>query len=185
MAIEAGDFKTGLTLLIDGEIWQVLDFQHVKPGKGAAILRTKMKNLRNGSVLERNFNTNTKFETAMVDKREVQYSYASGDTYSFMDMETYESYDLNKDQIGDGIGYLIEGSNIFIKLFEGEIIGVELPEKVTLQVTETTEAVSGAKSTDQKDAVLETGIMVKVPMFIKNGEKIVVNTNDGKYSGRA
>ncbi len=185
MAIEAGDFKTGLTLLIEGNIWQVLDFQHVKPGKGAAILKTKMKNLRTGAIQERNFNPNTKFEQAMVSKREVQYSYNSGDTYYFMDMETYETYEVPAEQVEYTKNFLIEGTTISMKLCDNEIIGIDLPDKMEFVIADTTDPIPGAKSTDTKDAWLETGFIVKVPPFINKGETIVVNTVDGKYCGRA
>jgi len=186
MAIEAGDFKTGLTLMIDGNIFQVLDFQHVKPGKGSAILRTKLKNLRNGSVQERNFNASTKFDQAIVDKKAIQYSYNDGvDSYFFMDLETFDTYELTSEQVGFAKNFLIEGCNLSAKFFESELLGIEIPEKVELAVTETSDAVAGNTATNcTKDAIVETGFLVKVPLFIKLGDKIVVNTNDGKYCGR-
>ncbi len=185
MAIEAGDFRTGLTVMVDGDPWLVLDFMHVKPGKGAAILKTKMKNLRTGSTQERNFNANTKFEQAMIEKKAVNYSYAAGDTYYFMDMETFETYELDESKIGDNKYYLIEGMEVSLMMFEGEVLDVMMPEKVELTVTETTPAIKGAPSSQSKDATTETGLTLKVPMFIEQGEKIVVFTADGKYSGRA
>ena len=186
MAIEAGDFKTGLTLIIEGNIYQVLDFMHVKPGKGAAILKTKLKNLRNGSILERNFNASTKFDQAIIEKKDLQYSYESDGTYFFMDMETFETYELSGAIVGDIKDYIIEGATVAAKFFESEILTVDIPEKVELEVTETTDAVSGNTATNAtKDAILETGVSVRVPLFIKQGDKIVVNTTDGKYCGRA
>lgn len=186
MPIEAGDFKTGLTLVIEGDIFQVLDFQHVKPGKGAAILKTKLKNLRTGGVLERNFATNIKFEQAMIEKRDLQYSYNADTTYYFMDMETFETYELSEDMIGYGKNFLIEGQLVTAKFYEAEILTVDLPEKIEMVVAETTDAVPGNTATNAtKDAVLETGFVVRVPLFIKQGETIVINTNDGKYCGRA
>ena len=185
MAIEAGDFKNGLTLIIDGRLYVVLEFMHVKPGKGAAILKTKMKDLRNGNIVERNFNTNTQFEQAMIETKVVQYSYSMGDTYYFMDMSTYETYELSAQQIGDKKYYLLETMEISLRFFESEVIDIALPDKVELTVTETTPAVPGASSTSTKDAVVETGLRLRVPQFIKEGEKIVVSTITGDYCSRA
>ena len=185
MAIEAGDFRTGLTLLIDGDPWVVLDFMHVKPGKGAAILKTKMKNLKTGSTQERNFNASTKFEAAEIIKKTVQYSYKAGDTFYFMDMETYDQYELDEEHIGFNKYFLVEGSNITIIFFEGKVLDVSVPEKVELVIAETTPAVKGASSTATKDAVTNTGLKIRVPMFIEEGESIIVYTADGKYSSRA
>ncbi len=185
MAIEAGDFRNGLTLIIDGKLYVVLEFMHVKPGKGAAILKTKLKDLRTGTVLERNFNTNTKFEQAMIETKPVQYSYEAGGTYYFMDMETFETYELSSEAVGDNKYYLLEGMEISLRFFETEVLGIVMPDKVTLVVTETTDAAPGASSTSTKDAVLETGLRLRVPQFIKQGEKIIVSTLDGTYSSRA
>jgi elongation factor P len=185
MAIEAGDFRTGLTVMVDGDPWVVVEFMHVKPGKGAAILKTKMKNLRTGSTQERNFNASTKFEPAMIEKKAVNYSYQSGSTYSFMDMETFETYDLDESKIGDGKYYLIEGMECNLMIFEGEVLNIDLPDKVELTVVETTPAIKGTPSTQTKDAVTDTGLTLRVPQFIEQGEKIIVTTADGKYSSRA
>ena len=185
MCIEAGDFKTGLTVMVDGDPWVVLEFMHVKPGKGAAILKTKMKNLKTGSTQERNFNASTKFEAAVIEKKQVQYSYKTGTTYSFMDMETFETFDLDESKIGDGKYYLLEGMDVYLVIFEGEVLDISLPDKVALTVTETAPAIKGAPSTQTKDATLETGLTLKVPQFIEQGEKIIVFTADGKYSSRA
>lgn len=185
MAIGAGDFKTGLTLIIEGHLYVVLDFMHVKPGKGAAILKTKLKDLRTGSVLERNFNTNMKFDQAIIEKKPVQYSYQSGDTYYFMDMESFETYEINEAVLGFSTNFLLEGMELNVRFFETEILDVILPDKVELVVTETTDAIPGASSTSTKDATLETGLRVRVPQFIKQGEKVIVSTEDGSYCGRA
>ena len=175
-----------LTLLIEGNIYQVVEFLHVKPGKGAAILKTKLKNLRTTNTLERTFNANTKFETATITKRNVQYSYNAGGIYSFMDLETYETYDLNEDQVGYNKNFLIEGMEVVVALYESELLGINLPDKVELTVTETAPAVKGNTVTGAtKDAVVETGLLVKVPLFIEEGEKIIISTIDGKYSSRA
>ena len=185
MAIAAGDFRTGLTLIVDDDPWQVLDFQHVKPGKGAAILKTKMKNLRNGNVQERNFNASTKFEQANISKRAAQYSYMADSVYYFMDLETYDTYELNEDQIGFNKYFIVEGSEVSLMFFDVDLLSVSVPEKVELTVTETDAAIKGAPSNQTKDAVLETGLKLRVPQFIEPGEKIVVFSEDGKYSGRA
>ena len=185
MAIAAGDFRTGLTLIVDGDPWQVLDFQHVKPGKGAAILKTKMKNLKTGSVQERNFNASTKFEPANISKKSAQYSYKADDTYYFMDMDTYDTYELSEEQIGFNKYFIVEGSEVTLMFFEGTLLSVMVPEKVELTVAQTDAAIKGAPSNQTKDAVTETGLSLRVPQFIEPGEKIVVFSADGKYSGRA
>lgn len=185
MAIEAGDFKTGLTVMVDGDPWQVIDFMHVKPGKGAAILKTKMKNLKTGSTQERNFNASTKFEAAMIEKKQAQYSYSSGDTYYFMDMETFETYELSEEHVGFNKYFLIEGMNVTLQIFEGDVLSIVVPDKVELTVVETTAAIKGAPSTQTKDALTDTGLSLRVPQFIEQGEKILVTSADGKYSSRA
>ena len=185
MAIEAGDFKNGLTLMIEGHLYVVLEFMHVKPGKGAAILKTKMKDLRTGNIVERNFNTNTKFDQADIRKKEVQYSYESAGTFYFMDMETFDTYELSEDVIGNYKYYLLEGMDLSLRFFEEEVLDVVLPDKVELVVTETPPAAPGASSTSTKDATLETGLRIRVPQFIKEGEKVIISTIDGSYCGRA
>lgn len=185
MTILSGDFKTGLTLNIDGEPWVVLDFLHVKPGKGAAILKTKMKNLKTGQTLEKNYNASTKFEQATIEKKDAQYSYSDGSTYFFMDPETYEMYELNEEQVGFNKYFIVEGNTVSMLFFDGQLLSISVPEKVELTVTETTPAVKGAASNQTKDAVTETGLELRVPQFIEEGEKIIVFTTDGKYSSRA
>ena len=185
MAIEAGDFRTGLTLIIDGDPWVVLDFQHVKPGKGAAILKTKMKNLKTGSTQERNFNANTKFEQAVVERKIAQYSYESDNTYYFMDMETYETYELSADQIGFNKYFLVDSMEVTLNFFDGLLLDISVPDKVELVVAETTPGVKGAPTTQTKDAVTNTGLTLRVPQFIEEGETILVTSADGKYSSRA
>ncbi len=185
MAIEAGDFKTGLTVMVDGDPWQVLDFMHVKPGKGAAILKTKMKNLKTGSTQERNFNASTKFEAAVIERKSAQYSYSAGSTYYFMDMETFETYELDEEQVGFNKYFLIEGMDIVLMIFEGQVLTISLPDKVELTIAETTPAIKGAPTTQTKDAVTDTGLSLRVPQFIDEGERILVSTADGKYSSRA
>ncbi len=185
MAIEAGDFRNGLTLMIEGKLYVVLEFMHVKPGKGAAILKTKMKDLRTGNIVERNFNTNTKFEQATIETKEVQYSYESAGTYYFMDLETYDTYELSADVIGDDKYYILEGMTLNLRFFENEVLNVVLPDKVELTITETPPAAPGASSTSTKDATLETGLKIRVPQFIKEGDKVIISTADGSYCGRA
>ncbi len=184
MAIAAGDFKTGLTLIVDGDPCQVLDFQHVKPGKGAAILKTKMRNLKTGNIQERNFNASTKFDQANISKKLVQYSYNADSTYYFMDLETYDTYELTEEQVGFNKYFIVEGSNAYLMFFDGMLLSVSVSEKVELTVVETDPAIKGAPSNQTKDAVTDTGLTLRVPQFIEQGEKIVVFTTDGKYAGR-
>ena len=180
------DIKNGMTFVLDGAIYQVIEFLHVKPGKGPAFMKTKIKNLRTGATIERTFNTNVKLEKAMISKREMQYLYASGDTYNFMNMETYEQVELTKEQLQDAVLYLKEGTNVEVTFYEGELLGVELPDKMTLTVTNTEPAVKGNTTNNaMKDATVETGLLVKVPLFIEQGEEIIVSTKDGKYVSRA
>ena len=180
------DIKNGMTFVLDGAIYQVIEFLHVKPGKGPAFMKTKIKNLRTGATIERTFNTNVKLEKAMISKREMQYLYSSGDTYNFMNMETYEQVELTKEQLQDAVLYLKEGTNVEVTFYEGELLGVELPDKMTLTVTNTEPAVKGNTTNNaMKDATVETGLLVKVPLFIEQGEEIIVSTKDGKYVSRA
>lgn len=180
------DIKNGMTFTLDGQIYQVLEFLHVKPGKGPAFMKTKIKNLRTGATIERTFNTNVKLEKAIIEKREMQFLYASGDLYNFMNMETYEQVELTKEQLGDTVDYLKDGTNVQVTFYEGELLGVELPDKMELTVTSTEPAVKGNTTNNaMKDAVVETGLLVKVPLFIEQGEVILVSTKDGKYVSRA
>ena len=180
------DIKNGMTFLLDGQIYLVLEFLHVKPGKGPAFMKVKMKNLRTGSTIERTFNTNVKLEKAMIDKQTMQYLYATGDTYNFMNMETYEQIELSAKQLGDDKNFLKEGMEVNISFYNGELLGIMLPDKVELEVTNTEPAVKGNTTNNaMKDATVETGLLVKVPLFIEQGEKIIVSTADGKYVSRA
>lgn len=186
MAIEAGDFKTGLTVMVDGDPWVVIEFMHVKPGKGAAILKTKMKNLKTGTTQERNFNASTKFEAATIEKKKATFSYSEGDTYYFMDQETYDTYELSEQQLDFKKYFILDGMEISLVFFEGNVLDISLPDKVELALVECEEAVKGDTATNAlKNAVTETGLKVKVPMFIKGTDKIIVSTEDGKYTGRA
>ena len=184
--INVNDIKNGMTILIEGQIYQVVEFLHVKPGKGSAFMKTKLRNMRTGGIVEKTFNTNVKFERANINKQNVQYLYNTGDTYFFMNMDNYEQLELSADQIGDNKNYLIENMNVYVILYEGELLGIDLPDKVEFTVVETEPAVRGNTTNNAlKDATVETGLVVKVPMFIEQGEKILVTTADGKYSSRA
>lgn len=183
--IGAPEVKNGVTLIIDGKLYVVLWFMNVKPGKGAAILKTRLKDLRTGNVLERNFNTNEKFEQAQIDKIAVQYSYSDNGTYYFMDQATYEMYEISDAVLGDQKYYLIDGMELKLNFYQGEVLDVVLPDKVELTITETSPAVSGAPSTSTKDAICETGLRIRVPQFVEQDEKIIVSTIDGSYQGRA
>lgn len=180
------DIKNGMTFLFEGNIYQVIEFLHVKPGKGPAFVRTKIRNLRTGATIEKTFNTNIKLEKAMIEKNNMQFLYASGDVYNFMNMETYEQVELTKDQLGDEVKYLKEGLNVDLSYFEGEVLGMMLPEKVEYTVTKTEPAVKGNTTNNAtKEAFMENGLMVKVPLFVEENDRIIVSTKDGKYDSRA
>ena len=184
--INVNDIKNGLTVKIDNNIYTVVEFQHVKPGKGSAFVKTKLQNLRTNSTQEITFNAGIKLEKANVTKRALSYLYNDGDTYVFMDNSTYDQLELNKSKVADYIKFLKEGLNVEVMSFDGEVIGISLPEKVSYKVIETEMAVKGnTTSGAQKDATIETGYTVKVPLFIENGEEIIITTSDGKYSSRA
>ena len=184
--INVNDFKTGQTITYDGNLYQVLEFNHVKPGKGAAIVKAKLKNLRTGSIAEQTFNAGIKVPQAHVEKIKMQYLYESSGTYTFMNMNTYEQVELQASQISNEAKFLKEGLEVLIFFYEGEMLGIELPEKIDYRITETEPAIKGNTATNAtKDAKLETGLSVKVPLFIEQGEKIVVYTQDGKYASRA
>ena len=186
MNININDIKNGMTVIIDGNLCLIQEFQHVKPGKGPAFVRIKLKNLRTGSIVEQTFNTNIKITRAHIEKNSVQYLYTSGDNFVFMNNETYEQIEVPRSVLEDDASYIKEGIDISIDFYEGEIIGITLPEKIEYTVVETTEAVKGNTATNaQKDAKIETGKIVKVPLFISEGEVIVISTKDGKYAGRA
>ncbi len=185
MAIEAGDFKTGLTLIVDDDPWVVLDFQHVKPGKGAAILRTKMRNLKTGVTQERNFNASVKFEAANIERKTVTFSYAVDNNYTFMDMTTFETYELDEQKLGDNKYYITDGLEVSLVIFEGDVLTVSVPAQVELEIAETSPVIKGAPSNQTKDAKTNTGLSIRVPQFIEQGERILVSTDDGKYAGRA
>ncbi len=186
LMINVNDFKNGLTIKIDNNIYTVIDFQHVKPGKGSAFVRAKLKNVKNGTTIETTFNAGVKVEAARIDRREMQYLYSQGDTYYFMNMQTYDQIELKKESIGDDVKFLKENISVYITMYEGEVIGLVLPDKIEYVVTATEPAVKGnTTSSAMKDATLENGLVVKVPLFINEGETILVTSADGKYSSRA
>jgi elongation factor P len=184
--ISTSDFKTGLTILYDNNIYQILEFMHVKPGKGAAFVRTKLRNLRSGAVIDHTFNAGVKVDRAQIDKLPMQYLYQNGDTYTFMNAENYEQIELTKKQIEHEIQFIYEGMTVEIMFYDGkEMLGVSLPDKVTLEIVETMDAVKGdTKTNAMKDATLQTGLVIKVPMFIAQGERVIVSTYDGTYVSR-
>lgn len=186
MDININDIKNGMTIIIDGNLCNIVEFQHVKPGKGPAFVRIKLKNLRTGSIVENTYNTNIKITRAHVDKVKAQYLYSQGDIYVFMNSETYDQIEIPTKTLGDNVHFIKEGMEIDIDSYEGEIIGITLPEKIEFEVIETEPAVKGNTATNAtKDAKIETGYTVKVPLFINQGEKIIISTKDGKYSSRA
>ena len=183
--INVNDFKVGLTISYEDNIYQVLEFQHVKPGKGAAIVKAKLKNLRTGSIAEYTFGAGTKVPKAHISKQAMQFMYKTGTTYSFMNMETYEQIDLDESQISNEAKYLKEGLEIFVIFYESEMLGVELLEKIDFKITKTEPAIKGNTATNAvKDAIVETGMLVRVPLFIEEGEEIIGSTKDGKYVSR-
>ena len=184
--INVNDIKNGITFTLDGEIYQVLEFSHVKPGKGAAFVKMKIRNLRSGSTTEKSFNSGTKLEKAMIEKKPMQFLYSSGDSYNFMNMESYEQIELTKDQLGDEVNYLKEGLNVDLSFYQGELLGVMLPDKVELKVTHTEPAVKGNTTNNAtKDATLETGLVVRVPLFVDTDDVVIISTATGKYDSRA
>jgi len=186
MNININDIKNGMTVIIDGNLCLIQEFQHVKPGKGPAFVRIKLKNLRTGSTVEETFNTNIKVERARVEKSKMQYLYSQGDSYVFMNNQDYSQLEIPVSKLEDEQKFLKEGLEIEVSTYEGEIIGIVLPEKIDYEVTETTEATKGNTTNNAlKDATIETGYVVKVPMFIAEGERIIVSTKDGKYVSRA
>jgi len=184
--ININDIKNGMTLKIDNNLFMVIDFQHVKPGKGSAFVRVKLRNLRTGTTIEDTYNTNVKFETAHIEKQTMQYLYSQGDDYCFMNMVTYDQVELNKSQLGDEYKFLKENLEVIISFYEGEVLGLILPDKIEYTVTKSEPGVKGnTTATAMKDAELENGMTIKVPMFIEEGENILVSTADGKYVSRA
>lgn len=183
--ITAGDFRNGVTFEMDGKIMTVVEFQHVKPGKGAAFVRTKMKNIVTGAVTETSFNPTAKFEQAFVERRDAEYSYNDGDLYYFMDPETFDMTPLNSDVLGDGFKFVKENTTCKLLSYKGNVFGIEVPNFMDLEVTETEPGVRGDTATNvTKPATLETGAEIKVPLFINTGDKITVDTRTGEYLSR-
>ena len=183
--ISVNDLKTGLTLELDNGLWSVVEFMHVKPGKGAAFVRTKLKNVETGNVLEKTFRAGEKVAKATLDKREMQYLYKEGEDYVMMDTESYEQLAVTAAHIGDGIKYLKENMNVNILLHDGKIIGLDIPNHVELEVTDTPPAEKGNTAQGgTKPATLETGAVVNVPFFISNGDRIRVDTRTNEYLDR-
>ena len=184
--ISAGDFRNGVTFEMDGGVYQVVEFQHVKPGKGAAFVRTKYKNVITGAVVETSFNPTAKFPTAYIERKEMEYSYSDGDLYYFMDQETFELVPIGKSELGDNFKFVKENMICRVLSYKGKVFGVEPPTFVELQVTATEPGVRGDTATNvTKPATLETGAEIRVPIFINEGDMIRVDTRTGEYMERA
>ena len=184
--ISAGDFRNGVTFEYDGSVYQIIEFQHVKPGKGAAFVRTKIKNVISGGVVEKTFSPTDKMPKAHIERKDMEYLYSDGDLFYFMDPETYEQIPVSADQIGDTLKFVKENMQVKILSFKGNIFGIEPPNFVELAITETEPGFAGNTATGAtKPATLETGAVVQVPLFIDNGEVIKVDTRTGEYMGRA
>lgn len=179
------DLKNGMVLKIDGQLWTVIEFQHVKPGKGGAFVRTKLKNVLSGKTLDRTFNAGLKVETANVDKRDMQYLYQDGDDFVFMDTDTYDQINVAAGTVGDAANFMLEGQMAVVATNEGNPLYVELPASVVLTITYTEPGLQGDRSTGgTKPATLETGYQIQVPLFLESDTKVKVDTRDGSYLGR-
>jgi len=184
--VYAGDFRKGVTFELEGNVYTIIDFLHVKPGKGSPFVRTKIKNVMTGQVQERTFNPTEKFENAVIESRSMQYLYSDGELYYFMDVDTYEQMPLNHDQVEDALNYVKEGTNADIKFFKGAAFSVEPPTFVILKIVECEPGIQGDTSrSGNKPATLETGCKIGVPLFINNGDTIRVDTRTGTYMDRA
>ncbi|MCL2053448.1 MAG: elongation factor P [Oscillospiraceae bacterium] len=184
--ITAGDFRNGVTFEEDGGVWQVVEFQHVKPGKGAAFVRTKVKNVITGSVIEKSYNPSAKFPTAFIERKDMEYTYADGDLYYFMDNETYEQVPISKSELGDSFRFVKEQMVCKVHSYKGKVFAVEPPNTVALKIIHTEPGVKGDTATNVvKPATLETNAEVKVPLFINEGDTIRVDTRTGEYLERA
>ncbi|HVD22251.1 MAG TPA: elongation factor P [Lapillicoccus sp.] len=179
------DLKNGLVLNLDGQLWSVVEFQHVKPGKGPAFVRTKLKGVTSGKVVDKTFNAGTKVDTANVDKRTMQYLYKDGSDFVFMDTDTYDQVHVDADTVGSAANYMLENQNAIVATHDGTPLYVELPASVVLEVTHTDPGLQGDRSTGgTKPATLETGAQIAVPLFLETGTKVKVDTRDGSYLGR-
>ena len=180
------DLKNGITLNLDGQLWNVIEFQHVKPGKGGAFVRTKMRSVLSGKVVEKTFNAGVKVEVAQVDKRDMQFLYKDGEDFMFMDSTNYDQISISKQTVGDAVDYLLENADAIVAMHEGNPLFIELPASVELKITYTEPGLQGDRSSGgTKPATVETGITVQVPLFIKQDEKVLVDTRTGAYLGRA
>ena len=183
--ISAGDFRNGITFELDGNVVQVIEFQHVKPGKGAAFVRTKYKNVITGAVVERSFNPTDKYPTAYIERKDMQYLYSDGDLYYFMDMETYDMLPISKDMLGDAFKFVKENMSCKVMSYKGNVFGVEPPNFVELEVTKTDPGFKGDTATGAtKPATVETGAVVYVPLFVEQGDVIKIDTRTGEYLSR-
>ena len=184
--ISTNQFKTGMALVIDGELYLIVEYQHVKPGKGAAFVRTKLKSIKTGNVLNKTFDGGDKFQDAFIEKKAVQFLYRAGEEYHFMDLQSYDQMVFQGRELGDSIGYLTENLEVKAEFFEGRLVGMELPTTVTLKITESDPGLKGDTSKSaMKPAVLETGLKVQLPLFLGPGDSIKVDTRTGEYAGRA
>ena len=184
--VVAGDFKNGITFEMDGTVFQIVEFQHVKPGKGAAFVRTKLKNVISGAVIEKTFSPTDKFENAYIDRKEMQYSYNDGDLYYFMDMESFDMMPIEKDKLGENFKFVKEEMMVKIISYKGNVFGIEPPILVELEVTDTDPGFAGNTATNTlKPATLETGAVIKVPLFINIGDVLKIDTRTGEYVSRA
>lgn len=183
--VSAGDFRNGMTIEMDNNIYQIIEFQHVKPGKGAAFVRTKLKNIKNGGVVEKTFRPTEKFPPARIDRNDMQYLYNDGDLYYFMDGETYDQIAIGSEKVGDSLKFVKENETVKICSCKGDVFAIEPPITVELQITETEPGFKGNTATNAtKPAVVETGATVYVPLFVEQGETIVIDTRTGEYSKR-
>ena len=183
--ISAGDFRNGVTIELEGNVFQIIEFQHVKPGKGAAFVRTKLKNIKNGGVVEKTFRPTEKCPQARIDRKDMQYLYADGDMFNFMDVETYEQIALSKEEIGDSLKFVKENEMVKMLSHNGQVFSVEPPLFVELEITETEPGFKGDTATGaSKPAIVETGAQVSVPLFVEIGEKIKIDTRTGEYLSR-
>lgn len=184
--ISAGDFRNGVTFEMDGQVVSIIEFQHVKPGKGAAFVRTKIRNVITGAVVEKTFNPNDKYPTAFIERRDMEYLYSDGDLYYFMDNETYEQLPINASVLTDNFKFVKENMVCKVLSYKGNVFGIEPPTFVELEITQTEPGVKGDTATNvTKPAVLETGAEIKVPIFINEGDKIQIDTRTGEYMSRA
>ena len=184
--VSTNEFKTGMTINYEGNLYQIIEFLHVKPGKGPAFVRTKLRNLRSGAVIDNTFNAGVKVERAHIERSSMQFLYAMGDTYVFMNNENYEQLEIPISNLAHEKNFLLDGMEVKMMLFESEILGIELPEKVTLKVIEAEPGVKGnTASNATKNIVVETGYKLQAPMFIEAGDEIIINTSTGAYTSRA